>query len=102
MALLITVLWMPSFSFTTDHLLSILFCCFLIRNTETMAVKASVAGAAIHTPVIPQIAGKRKINARRSTIPLRAEIMAEFRASPQLVKYMEFVTSYPMIRKVTA
>lgn len=58
-----------------------------------MAVIASVAGAAIQTPVIPQMAEKRKIKVRSSTIPLKEEMMAEFRASPQLVKYMEFMVS---------
>ena len=67
-----------------------------------MAVRASADGAAIQTPVIPQRAGKRSRNVRSSTIPLRAEMSAELNASPQLVKYMEFVTSYPMIKKVSA
>lgn len=35
-------------------------------------------------------------------MPLRDEMRAELRASPQLVKYMELITSYPMNRNVTA
>ena len=84
-----------------DYLLSIFLFCFSIKYAETIAVKPSAAGAAIQTPFIPQIAGKRSRNVRRSTIPLKAEMTAELNASPQLVKYMEFVTSYPMIKKVT-
>ena len=104
MALLITARRIVVLSlFSNDYRLpSSVFFCFLISNTDTMAVKASVAGAAIHTPVIPHIAGKIITNASSSTIPLRSEMIAELKASPQLVKYIEFITSYPIIRNVTA
>ena len=76
------------------------FFCFVINNNDTIAVNASVHGAANHTPVIPRKAGKINVNARSKTTPLSAEIRAEDFASPQLVKYMELITSYPIITNV--
>ena len=61
----------------------------------------SVAGAEIHTPVIPKRAENRKVNPRRRIMPLKDEMRAELYASPQLVKYMELITLYPMKRNVT-
>ena len=74
-------------------ILSILFFWFLIRHSETTAVKVSVHGAAIHTPFIPKIAGRINVNTNNSTIPRSAEMIADDLASPQLVKYMELITS---------
>ena len=91
-----------SFSPIFHHLLSSIFLCFVIKPIETIVVRTSVAGAASHTPVIPQRAEKRKVNPRSRTMPRKDEMRAELRASPQLVKYMELITSYPMNRKVTA
>ena len=79
----------------------ILFC-LLSSHTETIAVNVSVAGVAIHTPVIPHMAGKTKVNISSRTNPRREEIRADDPASPQLVKYMELITSYPMNKNVTA
>ena len=90
------------FSSIFHHLLSSILLCFPISHAETIVVSTSVAGAASHTPVIPQRAEKRKVNPRRRTTPRKDEMRAELRASPQLVKYMELITSYPMNRNVTA
>ena len=75
------------------YALPILFFWFLIRHSETTAVKVSVHGAAIHTPFIPKIAGRINVNTNNSTIPRSAEMIADDLASPQLVKYMELITS---------
>jgi len=81
--------------------LFIVFCCARIRHNETIAVNPSVHGAASHTPFIPSIAGRIKIKANNNTIPRSPEINADDFASPQLVKYIELITSYPMTRNVT-
>ena len=67
--------------------------CFAVSHAETIAVMLSVTGAAIHTPVIPHMAGKINVNASSRTIPLRDEMSADDLASPQLVKYIELITS---------
>ena len=71
-------------------------------HAETIAVKVSVHGAVSQTPVIPSIAGRISVNAKSRTIPLSEEISADDFASPQLVKYIEFTTLYPIARNVTA
>ena len=86
------------FSSIFHHLLSSSFLCCVINHTVTIIVRDSEAGAASHTPVIPQRAEKRNVNPRRRMMPLRDEMSAELSASPQLVKYIEFITSYPMNR----
>ena len=67
-----------------------------------IAVSISEHGAVSHTPVIPKIAGKTSVNPKRKTIPLNVEMIADDPASPQLVKYIEFTTLYPITRNVTA
>lgn len=96
MALLMTArrIVVLSFSSIFHHLLSSLLLCFVIKPLETIAVSTSVAGAASHTPAIPQRAEKRKVNPRRRTMPRKDEMSAELSASPQLVKYMELITSF--------
>ena len=69
---------------------------------DTITVIVYVTGVAIHTPVIPQIAGKTRVNIKSKTSPRNAEISAEAFASPQLVKYIELITLYPIMKKVTA
>ena len=76
--------------------------CLRINTNVTIAVSVSAQGDAIHTPFIPKIAGNISINASNSTIPRSDEIIADDFASPQLVKYMEPVTSYPIARNVIA
>ena len=44
------------------------------------------------------MAGRINVNAVSNTIPLSADINADDFTSPQLVKYIELVTSYPIIR----
>ena len=77
----------------TTVLRCILFFCILIRHSETTAVNVSVHGAAIHTPFIPNIAGSMNVNPNNSTIPRSDDMIADDLASPQLVKYMEPITS---------
>ena len=74
----------------------------VLEHNETTAVKISVAGATNHTPVIPQRAGNMNVNANRRTTPLRDDMIAELNASPQPVKYIEFITSKPITKNVAA
>ena len=67
-----------------------------------IAVSISEHGAVSHTPIIPKITGKTSVNPKRKTIPLNVEMIADDPASPQLVKYIEFTTLYPIARNVTA
>ena len=67
-----------------------------------IAVSVSEHGALSHTPVIPKIAESANVNPKRKTIPLNVDIIADDLASPQLVKYIEFTTLYPIARNVTA
>ena len=65
----------------------------MISATDTIAVSASVHGVASQTPVIPRMAGRISVKARSNMIPLSDEITADDFASPQLVKYIELITS---------